>query len=200
MTLLSPYSVTTAAGISFDYANPQPEMIEPRALAYQLSLEGRWSNNTHFPYSVAQHSLLVASRIAVPAFRAYGLLHDAAEHVTRDLPTPFKLWLASHGADVVGLERRILAAVWERFGLRSPTPAINAAVDEADARALATEWRDVVKGKNADWCPKAEPWSTPIKPLKADRVEELFLARLESYVADATSHDGRAVIAKTARA
>jgi hypothetical protein len=199
MTALSPYSVTTAAGIDFDYNNPQPEMIEPRALAYQLSLEGRWSNNTHFPYSVAQHSLLVASRIEEPAFRIYGLLHDAAEHVTRDLPTPFKLWLLAHGADVVGLEHRILASVWQRFDLPAPTPAINVAVDEADARALATEYRDVVKGKSPTWRPKGAPWSTIVKQMRADKVEEQFLARLDDYLRDATSYAGRQTIAASTR-
>lgn len=187
ITGLSPFWVYTAAGVAFDFENPRPEMIERRALAWQLSGEGRWANNTHWHLSVAQHSLAVAYAMRDPAWRIYGLLHDAAEAFTRDLPTPFKLWLASRGADVVGLERRILTeAVLPHFGLPPMTREIATAVDIADAGALAKEFRDVVRGKGPEWTPKAKP--SPGRTLKfrqrAD-VEEEFLAALDSMIRDA---------------
>jgi len=183
---LSPFWVFTAAGICFDFDNPRPEMIEPRALAWQLSGEGRWANNTHWHLSVAQHSLIVANAIPRPEWRIYGLLHDAAESVTRDLSTPFKAWLQAQGADVVGLERRILMAVWERFNLPQPTAEIAAAVDLADARALATEYRDVVKGKGPAWVPSAPPLpGKPIRFIRRDQVEEEFLKALDCLSIDA---------------
>lgn len=193
MNALSPHWIFTPAGIAFDYADPRPEMIERRALAWALSLEGRWANNVLFPLSVAQHSLLVASAIREPQFRIYGLLHDAAEAFTRDLPTPFKLWLASQGADVIGLEHRILKAVWTHFGLQLPTPECNQAVDVADARALATEYRDVVKGKGPEWVPPAEPLPQPVKFRRQDQVEAEFLERLESYLATTLAWQRRTV-------
>ncbi len=184
---MSPFWVYTAAGRCFDFDNPQPEMIEPRALAWQLSGEGRWANNTHWPLSVAQHSLCVANAIPNPAWRIYGLLHDAAEAFTRDLPTPFKLWLAKCGADVVALEHRILhQAVLPHFGLARPNDEIATAVDRADARALATEYRDAVKGKGPEWVPKGEP--LPGKALKfvpRDKVEQDFLTALDCMIRDA---------------
>lgn len=192
---LSPYFITTGAGIAFDYANPQPEMIEPRALAAALAMENRWCNNLLFPYSVAQHSLLVAENIAEPAFRIYGLLHDAAEAFTRDLPTPLKRLLQSQGADIGLLEINILAAVWQRFDLPWPSGSADDAVAEADARALATEWRDVVRGKSDDWAPPAKPFGRPIRFMKPDRVEALFLERLDAYRAEALTGAGRALIA-----
>lgn len=195
VTGLSPFWCYTAAGLAFDFDNPRPEMIDRRALAWQLSLEGRWANNLYFAFSVAQHSLIVASLIEDPAARVYGLLHDAAEAFTRDLPTPFKLWLLSRGADVPALERRILyEAVFPYFQLPAPTPEINAAVDRADAIALATEYRDVVKGKGPEWTPKAPP--RPGKPIgfrHSTQVEEDFLGMLDVYLSDARAADHRRV-------
>lgn len=187
MSDLSPFWVYTAAGLCFDFDNPQPEMIERRALAWQLSGEGRWANNTHWPLSVAQHSLCVAAAIPNPAWRIYGLLHDAAEAFTRDLPTPFKLWLAARGADVVALEGRILhQAVLPHFGLAGPSHEIAEAVDHADARALATEYRDAVKGKGPEWVPKGAPLpGKPLKFRKRDDVEQEFLDALDCMIRDA---------------
>lgn len=184
---LSPFWVYTAASLCFDFENPTPEMIDRRALAWQLSGEGRWSNNTHWHLSVAQHSLLVANAIRVPGWRIYGLLHDAAEAFTRDLPTPFKLWLSSKGADVVALERRILnEAVLPHFGLPAPTTEIAAAVDLADAGALATEYRDVVRGKGPEWQPKAPPLpGKPIRFRRREDIEEEFLGALDCMLRDA---------------
>lgn len=192
---LSPFWVYTAAGLCFDFNDPRPEMIERRALAWQLSGEGRWANNTHWPLSVAEHSLTVAYAIKVPAWRIYGLLHDAAEAFTRDLPTPFKLWLASQGADVVALEHRILFnAVLPHFGLPQPTAEIAAAVDLADARALATEYRDVVKGKGPEWVPSGDPLpGRVVKFRHRHDVEEDFLAAIDNMIRDANrSGIGRA--------
>lgn len=183
---LSPFWVYTAAGLCFDFANPRPEMVEPRALAWQLSGEGRWANNTHWHLSVAQHSLIVANAIPQVEWRIYGLLHDAAEAFVRDLPTPFKLWLASQGADVPGLERKILnGAIYPHFDIPPPDGLIATAVDDADARALATEYRDVVRGKGTEWTPKATPLRTTVRFRKREDVEQEFLDALTCMVRDA---------------
>ena len=163
MTALSPYWVSTAAGVAFDIAAPQPHMIDIEAIAWQLSMECRWSGNVLFAYSVAQHCKLVADAIPEPEWRIYGLLHDAAETITRDQATPYKSWLQMQGADVHGLERRILAVTLERFNLPPMTKQIADAVDLADGRALATEFRDVVKGKPEGWAPDGKPLPALIK-------------------------------------
>lgn len=187
------YWVFTAAGTPFDFVDPQPEMIEARALAWQLSHEGRWTNNFQWPISVAHHSLIVAKAISNPAWRIYGLLHDAAEAFTRDWPTPLKD-LALVGApgygggfDIRAVEHRILSnAVYPFFGLPVPTADIAKAVDIADAQALATEYRDVVRGKGPEWVPSAAPLSgKPIRFRKQPDVEQEFLDALVAMVRDA---------------
>lgn len=185
MSQLSPYWIFTPASLQFDFDNPQPEMIERRALAWSLSLEGRWAHNVQFPLSVAQHSLLVAGAIPQKQFRIYGLLHDAAKAFTRDLPTPFKHWLVHQGADVIALERRILAAVWKHFEVPPPSAEAAAAVDIADARADATEYRDVVRGRGPQWVPPAPPFPQVVRFMKQDKAEENFLRYLDLYLMDA---------------
>lgn len=153
----SPYSIATAGGASFDFAAPGPEMIDLETIAWHLAREPRWCGNLKWHFSVAQHSLCVAEAIENPSWRIYGLLHDAAEAYTRDLPTPFKQWLVMNGTDFYALERRILKAVWQKFDIVPPTKEISEAVDLADARQLATEARDVVKSPPIGW----EAWAKP---------------------------------------
>ncbi len=183
----------TAAGRPFDLVDPQPDMLDPRTLAYQLSGEGRWSNNVQWDFSVAQHSLIVAEAMPKPEWRIYGLLHDAPEFITRDLATPFKdLMLIGApgyggGFDVRAMERRILEqCVYPLFNIPTPTKEIAQAIDIADARALATEYRDVVRGKGPEWIPPAAPLpGKPVKFMNRDKVQERFLSSLDSMVRDA---------------
>lgn len=185
--------VFSASGRPFDFVDPRPEMIDERALAWQLSLEGRWANNVQFPLSVAQHSLIVAKAISNPAWRVYGLLHAAAEAFTRDWPTPLKD-LALVGApgygggfDIRAVEHRILSnAVYPLFDLPLPTAEIAKAIDIADAQALATEYRDVVRGKGPEWIPAAAPLpGKPIRFRKQADVEQEFLDALAAMIRDA---------------
>lgn len=185
--------VFSASGRPFDFVNPAPEMIDARALSAQLAGEGRWSNNTHWPLSVAHHSLIVAKAMPDPATRIYGLLHDAPEAFTRDWPTPLKdlalLGAPGYGGgfDIRAVERRILEqAVYPLFDLKPPTASICQAVDIADARALATEYRDVVRGKGPEWVPGAACLAgKPIKFRKRDDVEAEFLDALVTMARDA---------------
>ena len=164
MVEISPFATSTAAGIAFNYDDPRPAMIDLRDTIHRLSRESRWANNIQFvSYTVAQHSLLVAEACQLPASRPYALLHDAAEAYTRDLPTPFKLWLSHQGADVMALEHRILACVFEAFAMPRPSSQIYADVHQADQRVLATEWRDVVAWHGTGWQPSAPPLPRVIK-------------------------------------
>lgn len=187
------YWTFTAAGRPFDLVYPQPDMLDARTLAFQLSGEGRWANNLHWPLSVAQHSLIVAKAMPDPATRIYGLLHDGPEFILRDWATPLKD-LALFGApgygggfDIRAVERRILErCIYPLFELAPPTREIAEAIDIADARALATEYRDVVRGKGPEWVPPAAP--LPGKPItfkKREKVEEEFFDALSTMTRDA---------------
>lgn len=176
------FFVTLSSGRDFHFAYPTPAMVCLDDIVHHLSRENRWYNNIEaVSYTVAQHSLLVAAACRLPQSEPYALLHDALEMVTRDLSTPFKGFLLTLGADLVGYERRVLRdAVYPAFGLPQPTSEINRDVDNADAIALATEFRDVVKGRSDTWRPAAKPLSRPVRFMTQPKVEELFRLKLQA--------------------
>ncbi len=176
MALKAAFWKTMPSGVAFNFADPQPDMIRLDDIVHTLARTNRWGGNIEpVSYSVAQHSLVTAQAVKRPQSRPYALLHDAAEAFIGDLPTPFKLWLADAGADVIGLEMRILyGAIFPALGLEAPTPDIVGDVHDADQVALATEHRDVVKGRNDIFCPKAPPLKTRIRFMPVVDVEDQF--------------------------
>lgn len=112
--------------------------IEIEDIAHGLSFVARWNGQTlgDFPYSVAEHSLLVErlySRLdpAAPAkWRLAALLHDAAEYVIGDMISPVK---SAIGPEYEALERRLAAAIHIRFGLPAAIPqTIRRRIKKAD--------------------------------------------------------------------
>ena len=85
------------SGRKLDILSPSPFDIEIEDIALGLSRVTRWNGQTtgKYPYSVAQHSLLVEElfNIEYPnldkKWNLAALLHDAPEYVIGDLITPF---------------------------------------------------------------------------------------------------------------
>ena len=110
------------SGRRLDLLNPAPVDIEISDIAHGLSFVARWNGQTvgEFPYSVAEHSLLVERILrlltprARPELRLAALLHDAAEYVIGDLISPVKNAL---GGEYGELEDRLSAAIRLRFGM-----------------------------------------------------------------------------------
>lgn len=177
----SPFWKTMPSGVAFDFINPRPEMIRLEDIVHVLARTNRWGGNIEpVSYSVAQHSLVTAQACRLPASRPYALLHDAAEAYIGDLPTPLKLWIADAGADIIKLEMAILyEAIFPALGVPKPSADIANDVHAADQVALATEFRDIVKGRHPDFVPKAPPFKTVIKFLPVPKVEETFRTALE---------------------
>ncbi len=116
------------SGRRLDLLDPSPLDIEIEDIAHGLAFVARWNGQTagDWPYSVAEHSLLVEAlfgRIAprAPArWRMAALLHDAPEYVIGDMISPVK---GAIGASYADLERRLAAAIHLRFGLPPELPA-----------------------------------------------------------------------------
>ena len=116
------------SGRRLDLLDPTPVDIEIEDIAHGLSFVARWNGQTlgDFPYSVAEHSLLVErihARIAprAPAkWRLAALLHDAPEYVIGDMISPVKNAIGPAYDD---LDKRLAAAVHIRFGLPATLPA-----------------------------------------------------------------------------
>ena len=115
------------SGRRLDLLDPTPVDIEIEDIAHGLAFVARWNGQTSgdFPYSVAEHSLLVEtlfSRLCPKSTaeeRLTALLHDAPEYVIGDMISPVK---AAVGPNYGALDDRLTAAIHIRFGLAATTP------------------------------------------------------------------------------
>jgi 5'-deoxynucleotidase YfbR-like HD superfamily hydrolase len=126
------------SGRRLDLLDPTPVDIEIEDIAHGLAFVARWNGQTlgDWPYSVAEHSLLVEeifARIDPDApmrWRLAALLHDAPEYVIGDMISPVK---AAVGPGYGALDERLAAAVHLRFGLPAVIPpAVKKAIKRAD--------------------------------------------------------------------
>ena len=116
------------SGRRLDLLDPTPMDIEVEDIAHGLAFVARWNGQTRgdWPYSVAEHSLLVDEIFArqnpgvAAKWRLAALLHDAPEYVIGDMISPVK---AAVGPGYGALDERLTAAVHLRFGLPAVLPA-----------------------------------------------------------------------------
>lgn len=126
------------SGRRLDLLDPSPLDIEIEDIAHGLAFVARWNGQTRgeFPYSVAEHSLLV-ERVygllhpkALIKWRLAALLHDAPEYVIGDMISPVK---AAVGPDYKAMDARLMAAVHVRFGVPAEIPkSVKAQIKKAD--------------------------------------------------------------------
>ena len=126
------------SGRRLDLLDPTPVDIEIEDIAHGLAFVARWNGQTQgdYPYSVAEHSLLVErlfSKMAPKApakWKLAALLHDAPEYVIGDMISPVK---AAVGPDYGVLDDRLMAAIHIRFGLPAALPkTVKAQIKKAD--------------------------------------------------------------------
>ncbi len=116
------------SGRRLDLLDPTPMDIEVEDIAHGLAFVARWNGQTlgEFPYSVAEHSLLVEqlfsrmNRGVAERWKLAALLHDAPEYVIGDMISPVK---AAVGPGYGALDDRLSAAIHLRFGLPASIPA-----------------------------------------------------------------------------
>ena len=125
------------SGRRLNLLDPTPLDIEIEDIAHGLAFVARWNGQTRgdWPYSVAEHSLLVEqiyARLGDPPAKwcLAALLHDAPEYVIGDMISPVK---AAVGPGYGELDMRLTAAVHLRFGLPATLPvAVKKAIKVAD--------------------------------------------------------------------
>ena len=186
------------SGRRLDLVDPSPLDIEIEDIAHGLARVSRWNGQTigDHPFSVAQHSLLVADlarhlRPGWPArWRLAALLHDAPEYVIGDLISPFKAALA---LDYREFEGALLAAIHLRFELPAALPAaVSGPIKRADrisAYLEATRLAGFDETEAARLFGRPRGVSAPVlarlaalEPWPARRAERAYLARFASLV------------------
>ena len=132
-----PY-VFTSTGRRFYLNNPEFFIDD---VAHALCNNVRFNGHIRFPYSIGQHSMLVAhivEQLIGPDIRSKravmleGLLHDANEAYLTDIPSPFKQLLPDWRA----IDKHLELAMRAQFGL---PPERHPLVTQADWYALFME-------------------------------------------------------------
>lgn len=136
--------VQTYTGQVFNLTNPQPAMVNLQDIAHSLAFLCRFTGHTIYPFSVAAHSMMVASLVP-EEYRLQALLHDAHEAYIGDISTPLKSEIPAYRA----VNNRVWNAVADAF--RIPRE-LHPSVKHADRVMLMTERRDLLT-----FCP--EPWA-----------------------------------------
>ena len=183
MTAHHPVHIHTFSGIAFDLRDPQPAMLRLDDIIHSLSLMNRFNGAALFPYSVAQHSLHVASLLP-PELRLEGLLHDAAEAYIGDMVSPLKQVMPEYKA----VEAGISALVAEVFGLAYPEPRL---VKESDLAVLAAEREQVLGPSYGPWFKDfPEPAAISIRPRDWLEVKASFGETLQTEITKRSAATG----------
>lgn len=171
--------IQTYSGGRFYPHDPRPSDVRIDDIAHALSNMCRFTGHCSRFYSVAQHSVLVASLVPKP-FRLQALLHDASEAYLVDLPRPLKR--LPQFAPYLEMEERTQAVIFQAFGIE-PDAESTQAVDHADKVLLAAEARDLMPRREAHywaWMPEAPPWH--IEPMKPKDARSAFLSAYAEIV------------------
>ncbi len=181
------------SGRKLDILSPSPFDIEIEDIALGLSRVTRWNGQTtgKYPYSVAQHSVLVEELFNTEypdldkKWNLAALLHDAPEYVIGDLITPFKYALNNSYRFV---EDNLMKAIYLRFGLPALLPRhIESKIKKID-KSLA--WFEAVnlagyKEKEASKIIKKPNLNSKpqiIVALSANDVQKKFLKRFQEII------------------
>lgn len=130
-------------GRAVDLLALTPEDVRWPTVARELSRICRFGGSAARHYSVAEHSLLVASAVP-PAVRAIALLHDAHEAFIGDILTPTARALGAGAEDAIHrLKWTVDAVIARKAGIRPDVfgAACDTAVRDADTAALVLEAR-----------------------------------------------------------
>lgn len=176
---MNKYAYRTFSGKMLDLSAPRPEDITLEDIAHHLARVCRFGGAVHEYYSVASHSVYVASIVASASDTTArrnrsALLHDATEAYLGDMVSGLKRL----NPDYRILEDEWATCVEARFDVSFRRCPI---IKDADLRARLSECRDLFSG---DYPRELllggegdrEPWHEVCRALPPDPAEWEFLA------------------------
>lgn len=153
--------IQTLYGYAFDFDCMDHNVFDPEEVAEILSRTLRFSGHTKWPFSVAQHSVLMMREQDDGVDRLVALLHDVPEVFIGDITAPLKHYLRAGSPDLADLEQRI----WEWIAsIHGFPPEYKDCIRESDLRALATEARDLMESPPRPWIPLPRTRETRVEP------------------------------------
>lgn len=194
--------IMTASGHELSLLDPAPGSITLADISHSLAQLARFTGHARRPYSVAEHSLLVAEIMerhctSDPHALLAALMHDAHEAYSGDMHSPGK---AALGAAWGAFEGHLQSRVRSAFALHGTFGVWRDLIHLADLQALATERHQLLPT-----LPAHRPWPAidGIEPLAwvdlmdparyamswedwrdafSDRADELDFARTEALM------------------
>lgn len=138
-----PLYIETVKGNRFYFDNPSFDIEE---IAHALSMQCRYTGHCKRFYSVAEHSVLVATLVETLKLGDpfEGLMHDGQEAYLSDIAAPWKVMLPDYKRMELALETKLRAS----YGF---SPTISSGVKRADWIALFIEARELLPSKAQDW-------------------------------------------------
>lgn len=129
----------THTGKAFDFNAIEDNEYCLEDIARSLSQTNRYGGHTSWPYSVAQHSVLMADAIYLetddPNLALDCLFHDATEAYLGDMKTPLKNMMPSYRE----MENRVDAAIRKAFARMGVPAEMFPKTKEYDTRILLDE-------------------------------------------------------------
>lgn len=167
-------TILTRSGNYFSFLEPSLSDFTLDDIAHGLSQICRFGGQCVRFYSVAEHSIYVASLVP-DELKWAALMHDAAEAFVGDVPKPLKELLPAYK----DIERQVEQAIARRFDLPLP---MDPRIKTADIVMLRTEQLQLMNN-NDDW-----HWTFNVQPARISiecmlpwEAKETFLAKAQEY-------------------
>lgn len=163
-------AISTRSGRRLYIHNPSVAQIDIEDIAHGLANQCRFNGQTNDFYSVAQHSVLVAS-ILPSELKLAGLLHDASEAYLGDVVQPLKELLPEYST----IESNFNKIIGQRFNVDL---SHHEQIKKADLIVLATERRDLMPMESVEWetLVGVNPLPKSIKPQNPGQAKQAFLS------------------------
>ena len=171
----------TYTGKKLSLFNPDESQISMVDISTHLSRLVRFNGATRSEgYTVAQHCVHVCDSLP-EEYKLEGLLHDAVEAYTGDIPGPIKNYL---GEDFKAIETRLDKLV---RGIYNLPPQMSWRVKEEDLNWLWTEKEYLMAFEPEPWpIPKLEPYTLGCFPVwDSSKAKEEFLHRVLKLTTEA---------------
>jgi 5'-deoxynucleotidase YfbR-like HD superfamily hydrolase len=167
-----------SSGKRFYPLDPRPEDVDIKDIALGLSRICRFNGQTKKTYTVADHCINVQQYLclcgASTKTQLDGLLHDAAECYTCDIPKPLKIHLIGYAE----IEKAVQSVIYKALNLTEPLPLEKDLIKYADNYLLAVEANQFMIVTD-DWdLVEIPPGEVAYKYKKADKYYTHLLTEL----------------------
>lgn len=177
-------TIETVSGKLVNVDTPDPATVDLNDAAWAISRISRFAGHTitEVPLNVAQHSIHVAEMIISYEDRAdvheiaiFGLLHDTAEGLTGDIPSPVK-HLPILKQEFDRIENRLLWIIFEKYVGKQPSDEQWAIVKKYDKKAVRIESYHFMPSRGLHW----SNYDTPLDLIELQIYPEPMSA-IDSY-------------------